>query len=94
MKLSHAGLLVLKTCMDKPSERLHGYELMHLTGLASGTLYPILMRFEREGWLSSTWETVDPREEGRPRRRLYMITGSGQSVFLASLSSLGVGVTA
>jgi PadR family transcriptional regulator PadR len=94
MRLTHAGLLVLKACMDRSGDRLHGYELMQVTGLASGTLYPILMRFERDGWLASSWEEADPREEGRPRRRLYKITGAGQSTLTQYLGSLGLGVAA
>lgn len=90
MRISHSGLLVLKACLDRSSQRLHGYELMQMTGLASGTLYPILMRFEREGWLSSIWEDVNPSDEGRPRRRLYRITGTGQSALTQYLGSLGM----
>lgn len=91
MRLSHSGLLVLKACMEKPGQRLYGYEIMQMTGLASGTLYPILMRFEKEGWLSSGWEDASPQEEGRPRRRLYRITGAGQSASAQYLGSLSVG---
>ena len=90
MRLSHSGLLVLKACLDRSSQRLHGYELLQITGLASGTLYPILMRFEREGWLSSVWEETNPSDEGRPRRRLYRITGAGQSALAQYLGSLGM----
>lgn len=94
MKLSHSGLVVLKACLDSSGQRLHGYELIQRTGLASGTLYPILMRFEREGWLSSAWEVADPREEGRPRRRLYRITGAGQAALAKSFASLRIGAAA
>ena len=43
----------------------------------SGTLYPILMKFERAGWLTAGKEDIDPKTEGRPARRFYRITGSG-----------------
>lgn len=90
MRLSHSGLLVLKACLDRSSSSLYGYELMQITGLASGTLYPILMRFEQAGWLSSSWEKADPKEEGRPRRRLYRITRAGQSAVTQYLGTLGM----
>lgn len=90
MRLSHSGLLILKACFDRASQRSYGYELMQHTGLASGTLYPILIRFEDAGWLSSSWEVADPREEGRPRRRLYRITGAGQSALAQYLVTLGL----
>lgn len=90
MRISHSGLLVLKACLDRSSQSLYGYELMQITGLASGTLYPILMRFEDAGWLSSVWEVADPKEAGRPRRRLYRITGAGQSALSQYLGTLGM----
>ncbi len=43
---------------------------------AHGTLYKALGRLEGFGLLSSRWE--DPASvEGRPRRRLYELTGAG-----------------
>ena len=44
-----------------------------------GTLYKALARLEGTGLLSSRWEDHHAAEEaGRPRRRLYRITSSGQ----------------
>ena len=46
---------------------------------AHGTLYKALRRLEKAGLLSSHWE--DPRiaeGAGRPRRRLYQVTGAGE----------------
>lgn len=51
---------------------------MALTGLPSGTVFPILARFERLGWLQSGWEELDPSQAGRPRRRYYRFTDSGK----------------
>jgi len=45
--------------------------------LKSGTLYPILLRLEQAKWLESRWEADDPRQLGRPRCRLYRLTGLG-----------------
>ena len=46
---------------------------------AHGTLYKALSRLEQFGLLSSRWE--DPAAaEGRPRRRLYELTGRGALV--------------
>ena len=52
----------------------HGYELSRRTGVASGTLYPMLMRLERRGYLESAWE--EPRS-GRPPRHTYRLTPEG-----------------
>lgn len=54
-----------------------GAEVTVRTGLASGTVYPILARLEKAGWMTSSWEDVDPRDVGRPRMRFYRLTRSG-----------------
>jgi DNA-binding PadR family transcriptional regulator len=44
-----------------------------------GTLYKALERLERAGLLESRWEDPDVAvSEGRPRRRLYRVTGDGE----------------
>lgn len=65
----------------------HGFGLAHrmreergsraLTG--HGTLYKALSRLEQSGLLKSSWEDV-AAAEGRPRRRLYELTGEGARV--------------
>jgi PadR family transcriptional regulator PadR len=63
--------------MTATKDGLSGAEIGRVTDLASGTLYPILFRLERAKWLQSEWEDCDPSALGRPRRRLYRITGVG-----------------
>jgi PadR family transcriptional regulator, regulatory protein PadR len=48
-----------------------------LTG--HGTLYKALSRLEEFGLLTSRWEDAGAAE-GRPRRRLYELTGQGAQV--------------
>jgi DNA-binding PadR family transcriptional regulator len=62
----------------KASCDLSGAEIARITNLKSGTLYPILFRLERANWLESRWEAGDPSQLGRPRRRLYQLTGLGE----------------
>jgi PadR family transcriptional regulator len=46
---------------------------------AHGTLYKALDRMERMGLLESRWEEPEIAEAGgRPRRRLYRVTGNGE----------------
>jgi PadR family transcriptional regulator PadR len=52
------------------------------------------MRFEKEGLLTSEWEEADPQQEGRPRRRLYRITGAGQRLALSVAPDFQVGAAA
>ena len=63
--------------MSSPRDELSGAEIGRFAKLASGTLYPILLRLEEAGWLASRWEVEDPRELRRPRRRFYRVTGVG-----------------
>jgi PadR family transcriptional regulator PadR len=35
------------------------------------------MRLERDGWVSSRWEDIDPRAEKRPKRRYYRLSAEG-----------------
>jgi DNA-binding PadR family transcriptional regulator len=70
---------------DEP--RFHGFQLArHLAGqdgprplTAHGTLYKALARLEGAGLLESVWEDADIAvAQGRPRRRLYQVTGAGE----------------
>lgn len=46
---------------------------------AHGTLYKALERLQRAGLLESRWEQPEKAAaEGRPRRRLYRVTGLGE----------------
>jgi DNA-binding PadR family transcriptional regulator len=70
-------LRVVAALLADPAAERYGLELMQDTGLPSGTLYPILVRLERAGWVESRWEDVDPVAEGRPVRRYYRLTSDG-----------------
>jgi DNA-binding PadR family transcriptional regulator len=51
---------------------------------AHGTLYKALSRMEAAGLLTSTWEDPDlAAADGRPRRRLYQVTGAGERALAA-----------
>jgi DNA-binding PadR family transcriptional regulator len=74
---SHNRLQVLGCFSESPDAELSGADIMRQTGLASGSLYPILIVFEEQGLLKSSWESEKPSILGRPRRRLYRITPRG-----------------
>jgi PadR family transcriptional regulator, regulatory protein PadR len=45
----------------------YGFDVMDATGLASGTVYPILRRIEREGLVRAYWEDAGiAQREQRP----------------------------
>jgi DNA-binding PadR family transcriptional regulator len=69
--------LVLRALLAEPTRETYGLEICQAAGLPSGTIHPILARFEGLGWLESHWEDAVPQEEGRPRRRYYRLTEEG-----------------
>ena len=89
------GALALAVMAALRTEQ-YGYTLRkaladHEMIIDEGTLYPLLARLEAAGWATSQWEDVDPREAGRPRRRLYRLTGVGQRRAREALSGLQLG---
>ncbi len=52
-----------------------GLLVIKATGRQAGTVYPILERLERQGWITSSWD--DETDRPGPRRRLYEFTGDG-----------------
>lgn len=94
VRLSARGLRVLRFLIEHPSVHRSGSEIAKATGVGSGTLYPLLARLEAAGWLDSEWESVEPREVGRPRRRLYGLTGVGLGRAREALSGLQIGAVA
>lgn len=57
----------------------YGFEIMDVTGLESGTVYPVLRRIHRSGWVRARWEDASQaHKEGRPRRRYYELTPLGE----------------
>jgi PadR family transcriptional regulator, regulatory protein PadR len=71
-KHSEQTRAVLAELATDPSRGRYGYELAQETGLASGTLYPILMRLEDRGLLEARWELSDRRP-----RHVYRLTAAG-----------------
>lgn len=70
----------------------HGYALARVIQeqtparrlTAHWTLYKALSRMEASGLLASRWENADSAAaEGRPRRRLYEVTGAGAHALAA-----------
>ena len=72
---AHGRALLAELAQSEPAWR-HGYELARSTGLASGTLYPLLIRLEGQGHLEAQWQP--PSAPGRPARHAYRLTASGR----------------
>jgi PadR family transcriptional regulator, regulatory protein PadR len=70
--------LVLRALLAAPGQAKYGLQICGEAGLPSGTIHPILRRFENLGWLESWWEDEEKAHgEGRPPRRYYQLTEDG-----------------
>jgi len=57
----------------------YGFDIMDVSGLPDGTVYPALRRLERAGLLESEWEDEETAaREQRPQRRYYRLTPDGE----------------
>jgi len=78
-----AELLVL-AILDGPPR--HGYEMARLIDARSegrlkfqaATLYPLLYKLEKRGWLEGRWV----EKAGQRRRRFYRLTAAGRAVLV------------
>lgn len=82
VRLSHSAALILKALS---LGYRFGFDIMEVTGLPSGTVYPALRRLERDDLVSSQWEDeAEVTGSGRPARRYYEITREGKAAALAA----------
>jgi DNA-binding PadR family transcriptional regulator len=57
----------------------YGFDIMDATGIASGSVYPVLRRLEEARLLRGTWEEAPAAQRGgRPQRRYYEVTEAGE----------------
>lgn len=84
LKKGSAELLILSLVESRPR---HGYDIGKLIQTKSGgtlkfnvaSLYPLLYRLEKRGWIDGRWE----EKAGQRRRRLYRLTPEGRKVLAA-----------
>ena len=87
MKKGSAELLVLSLVEARAR---HGYEIGKLIDARSGgalhyniaSLYPLLYRLEKRGWINGQWV----EKTGQRRRRYYKLTPVGRKVLAAQRS--------
>jgi transcriptional regulator len=81
LKKGSAELLILSLVESRPR---HGYEIGQLIEVRSGgllrfnvaSLYPLLYRLEKRGWIRGRWV----ERAGQRRRRYYRLTPAGKKV--------------
>ena len=58
---------------------LYGFDIIDITGVPGGTVYPALRRLEESGYLISKWEKQSiSQAEPRPQRKYYELTRAGR----------------
>jgi PadR family transcriptional regulator PadR len=88
LKKGSAELLVLSLVEARPR---HGYEIGKLiearsNGMLSfnvASLYPLLYRLEKRGWIQGRWV----EKAGQRRRRYYRLTPEGKKILSAQRSN-------
>jgi PadR family transcriptional regulator PadR len=88
LKKGSAELLILSLVESRPR---HGYEISKLIETRSdgmlrfnvASLYPLLYRLERRGWIQGRWV----EKAGQRRRRFYKLTAEGKKVLAAQRST-------
>jgi PadR family transcriptional regulator len=103
-KKGSAELLILSLVEARPR---HGYEISKLIEQRSGgtvryhvaSLYPLLYRLEKRGWVQGRWV----EKSGQRRRRYYRLTPQGRKVlasqrrgwqaFVAAINRITGGIT-
>lgn len=84
LKKGSAELLILSLVEDQPR---HGYDIGNLIEQRSrgvlrfnvASLYPLLYRLEKRGWIQGRWV----EKAGQRRRRYYRLTPEGKKVLAA-----------
>jgi PadR family transcriptional regulator, regulatory protein PadR len=88
LKKGSAELLILSLVEARPR---HGYEISKLIENRSdgalsfhvASLYPLLYRLEKRGWIKGQWV----EKAGQRRRRYYKLTPEGKKVLKAQRSA-------
>jgi PadR family transcriptional regulator PadR len=82
-RITGATVDVLTALLDQ--DATWGLQVVKRSSRPPGTVYPLLDRLERSGWVESHWE-VDEDRSG-PRRRLYTLTADGASAARATVTA-------
>ncbi len=74
--LTHSTAVILQAVANG---YLYGFDIIDITGVPGGTVYPALRRLEELGYLTSKWEKPSiSQSEPRPARKYYELTRAGR----------------
>lgn len=82
--LSYSAAVILQAVAN---DYKYGFDVMDITGLPSGTVYPALRRMEDAGLVISKWESeAAAQQEGRPARKYYEVTATGREALVEAVN--------
>ena len=77
VNLSFSGTAILQAVAHNYH---YGFDIMDVTGLPSGTVYPALRRLEKAKLIESKWEDeAAAHKQQRPARKYYKLTATGKA---------------
>ncbi len=83
MNLSYTTAIILQALANGYQ---YGFDIIDVTGLPSGTVYPALRRFEDTDLVTSRWESEEiAGNEQRTPRRYYELTKQGHQALAEAL---------
>ena len=81
--LTYSSAVILRAVADG---YLYGFDIIDMTGVPGGTVYPALRRLEEAGFLASRWEKQSiSQSEPRPQRKYYELTRAGRDALAEAL---------
>lgn len=78
-------LLAVLRALRSPRAERHGFAIARNADSRPSSVYPVLDRLERAGWICAEW--VPSPFEGRPPRRIYSLTEDGRGKAEALLAA-------
>ncbi len=65
----------------------YGFDIMDVTGMPSGTVYPALRRLEENCYVKAHWEKhAIAQQEQRPPRKYYELTKAGRLLLAEAIA--------
>jgi len=76
VRLTHTSALILQAVA---AGYRYGFDVIGITGLPSGTVYPALRRLEEARFVRSRWESeAAAHRQNRPARKYYQVLAAGE----------------
>src|SRR5262249_3513625 len=81
--MTYASAVILRAVSNG---YLYGFDIIDITGVPGGTVYPALRRLEEAGYLVSKWEKQSiSQSEPRPQRKYYELTRAGREALAEAI---------